>query len=208
MEKGKSGITLAFFAAISFIFAATGNSLALVLLAGFAILYEKNEWLTRQVLQALLVTIAVSVILLLHNIVFDLLSSFGADYTLSLKQIIRGSSDIYSVTYNGVSIILSLLSILITSVVRYGAYVLYIIGFFKVVKGYDAKLPFFSGIADSAFGIVKVKPAPQQYQQYQQPQQPMQQPMQQPQQPQQPQQQQPQQPLNNQPNQNNNIPNQ
>lgn len=202
MEKGKSGITLTFIAAISFIFAATGNTLALVLLVGFALLYEKNEWLTRQVLQALLVTIAVSVIMLLHNIVFDLLATFGADYNLSLNQIIKGGSDIYSVKYDGISIVLSLLSILITRVVRYGSYVLYIIGFFKVAKGFDAKLPLISSLADKAFGIVRPKPAQQQFQQYQQPgQQPMQQPMQQ--QPQQPQQFQ-----NNQGNQNNNTPNQ
>lgn len=198
MEKGKSGITLTFIAAISFIFAATGNTLALVLLVGFALLYEKNEWLTRQVLQALLVTITVSVIMLLHNIVFDLLSAFGADYNLSLNQIIRDSSDFQTVTYDGISIVLSLLSILITRVVRYGSYVLYIIGFFKVIKGYDAKLPLISGFVDKAFGIVRPKQAPQQYQQYQQPgQQPGQQPMQQ----------QPQQFQNNQGNQNNNTPN-
>jgi len=214
MEKGKSGITLTFIAAISFIFAATSNTLALVLLVGFTLVYEKNEWLSRQVLQALLVTITVSVIMLLHNIVFDLLATFGADYNLSLNQIIRGSSDFQSVTYDGISIVLSLLSILITRVVRYGSYVLYIIGFFKVIKGFDAKLPLISGFVDKAFGIIRPKPAPQQFQQYQQPgQQPMQQqPIQQ-----QPMQQQPmqqQQFQNNQGNQgnpnnqNNNTPNQ
>ncbi|NMA79171.1 MAG: hypothetical protein GX967_00840 [Clostridiales bacterium] len=169
MEKGKSGITLTFIAAIAFLFAATGSTLALVLLTGFALLYEKNEWLTKQVLQALLVTIAVSVIMLLHSIVFDLLGTFGANHNLTLRQIISGGPSYESARYDGVSIILSLLSILITRVVRYGSYIFYIIGFFKVIKGFDARLPFISGIVDKAFGIVRPKPAPQQFQQYQQP---------------------------------------
>ena len=73
MQKGKYGVCLWFYALVAFILAFLGQVLLGGLLLGFVIVAEKNEWLTRQVIQAFFLTIIVSVI----NAVLDLLNIFG-----------------------------------------------------------------------------------------------------------------------------------
>ena len=73
MQKGKYGVCLWFYALVAFILAFLGQVLLGGLLLGFVIVAEKNEWLTRQVIQAFFLTIIVSVI----NAVLDLLNIFA-----------------------------------------------------------------------------------------------------------------------------------
>lgn len=62
MKKGTFGIKLSFYAVLAFVLAFLGQTLLLGLLLGFVIVAEKDEWLTRQTMQAFFLTIAVSVI--------------------------------------------------------------------------------------------------------------------------------------------------
>ncbi len=52
MQKGKYGLYLWFYAALAFILAILGQTLLCGLLLGFVIIAERDEWLTRQVIQA------------------------------------------------------------------------------------------------------------------------------------------------------------
>lgn len=58
MTKGKFGLSLAAIAVIAFGFAALRQPQSVLLVAGFALLAERDAWLNRQALQALLLTIA------------------------------------------------------------------------------------------------------------------------------------------------------
>ena len=84
---------------------------------GFVIVAEKNEWLTRQVIQAFFLTIIVSVI----NAVLDLLNIFG-------NVPIVGTA--IGVVFNVISTIVSIVVL-----------VFVIIAMVKVVKGQEANMP-------------------------------------------------------------------
>lgn len=58
MAKGKFGLSLAAVAVIAFGFSALRQPQSVLLVAGFALLAKKDEWLNRQAVQALLLTIA------------------------------------------------------------------------------------------------------------------------------------------------------
>ena len=62
MTKGKFGIYLWFYAVLAFILVFLGQTLLCGLLLGFAIAAERNEWLSRQVIQAFSLSLAVSLI--------------------------------------------------------------------------------------------------------------------------------------------------
>ncbi len=174
MSKGKYGIYLWFYAAVAFILAFLGQTLLCGILLGFVIVAEKDEWLSKQVMQAFFLSIfeaAVSGILgLLHFSTPSITSEIL--YT------------IYRVFYVGINVIESLVSILVL--------VLLILALVKVTKVKDAGIPLFGKLAERAFHAVEKQvyqqPQQPQYQQapYQQPQQPQYQqaPYQQPQQPQ------------------------
>ncbi|MGN1204382.1 MAG: hypothetical protein ACI4SA_04910, partial [Lachnospiraceae bacterium] len=70
MEKGKLGIRVSVYAVLAFLFAAFGLYLGIVALLAVALIVEKDEWATRQSLQALvlcLVPSMVSVVLSVFN---------------------------------------------------------------------------------------------------------------------------------------------
>ena len=58
MTKGKFGLGLAVIAVIAFGFCALRQPQSVLLVAGFALLAERDGWLNRQAMQALLLTIA------------------------------------------------------------------------------------------------------------------------------------------------------
>ena len=122
------------------------------LLLGFVIVAEKNEWLTRQVIQAFFLTIIVSVI----NAVLDLLNIFG-------NVPIVGTA--IGVVFNVISTIVSIVVL-----------VFVIIAMVKVVKGQEANMPLLSKLANRAYGIIEKKvytqAAPANYAQPQAPQAP------------------------------------
>ena len=136
----------------SVILAFLGQVLLGGLLLGFVIVAEKNEWLTRQVIQAFFLTIIVSVI----NAVLDLLNIFG-------NVPIVGTA--IGVVFNVISTIVSIVVL-----------VFVIIAMVKVVKGQEANMPLLSKLANRAYGIIEKKvytqAAPANYAQPQAPQAP------------------------------------
>ena len=117
MEKGKFGVRLCFYGVCAFILAGLGYFTALMLLAGVVLVGEKNEWATRQVIQAI-------ILCLIQNAVSTVLSVF--DFLYNVPVISR----VWSVLNSSVSGILSLLVI-----------VLCIMGIIKNMKNEDAEIP-------------------------------------------------------------------
>ena len=72
MQKGKFGVCLWFYAVLAFVLAFLGQTLLCGLLLGFVILAEKNEWLSKQVMQAFFLTLASSLV----GSVLDILNVF------------------------------------------------------------------------------------------------------------------------------------
>ena len=156
MKKGTFGIKLSFYAVLAFVLAFLGQTLLLGLLLGFVIVAEKDEWLTRQTMQAFFLTIAVSVIQGALSLISKLFS-----WIPTLGSISVGS-------------VVSALFGWINWAVSVAALVFIIIAVIKVAKGNEANIPVFASLANRAYGIVKEKPVYQQPQYTQYPQQPQQ----------------------------------
>lgn len=156
MSKGKYGIYLWFYAAVAFILAFLGQTLLCGTLLGFVIVAEKDEWLSKQVIQAFFLSLfSAAVSGILNLIHYSAPSSLNSEFLYH----------IYRIFYIGTNVIESLVSILVL--------VLVIIALTKVTKGKDAGIPLLNKLADRAFNVVEKKVyLPQQYQQpqYQQPQ--------------------------------------
>ena len=85
MEKGKLGIRLSFYAVAAFILAFLGYSTVLALLVGFVLIVEKNEWASRQVIQAFFLCI-------FANIVDGILGIFDFLYQIPLMGSVWGTA--------------------------------------------------------------------------------------------------------------------
>lgn len=155
MSKGKYGIYLWFYAVVAFILAFLGQTLLCGILLGFVIVAEKDEWLSKQVMQAFFLSLVSSVVSGVFSLIHYSTPSISSEILYGIHRIF----------YTGINVIESLVSILVL--------VLVIIALTKVTKGKDAGIPLLSKLADRAFHVVEkqVYP-PQQYQQpqYQQPQ--------------------------------------
>lgn len=151
MNKGKLGINLHFYAVIAFIFAIFGWTTALCLLTGFVVLAEKDEWTSRQTLQALLLSVFADVV----NIV---------DSYLGISRIYISNWDgsevieLINNMANGVGTFFDVISTLFGWV----CLVFAIIAIMNVAKGKDAKIPGISSMVNWGFGIVAPKPVYQQ----------------------------------------------
>ena len=133
MKKGRFGIALAFYAVAAFVLAFLGQTYLCFILLGFVIAAEKDEWLTRQAIQACMLVLIEPVVrgaMYIFNI-FDSVPYLG--------RILSGLSDI----------VIWLLSVLV--------FVLALIAVLKVSKERDAGLPVASSVADWAYGVVKQK---------------------------------------------------
>ncbi len=179
MTKGKFGVVLSFYAVLAFVLAILGQTLLCGLLLGFVIIAEKNEWLTKQVMQAFFLTLFTSVVSNVLGAVKDFFYgfTFGATHTWAY--------DLYKVMSTAVGYIGDIIGILVL--------IFAIIGIVKVVKAQNANIPVFSGWASKALGYIEQKvytqmpPQAPQQPQYQQAPQQNQQPPQNPQNPQNPQ---------------------
>ena len=183
MRKGKLGISLAFYAVLAFVFAFLQQTTLCLLLLGFVLVAERDEWASRQVIQATFLSLVATIVRNVFD-VFDILDTVPG-FSYHLSRIL--------------DIVLWIIYVLVLVCV--------IVALIKVAKGKDAGIPGLSTLADRAFGLVAQKvyatpPAggqPQQPYPYNQaPQAPYQQPAQAPngqpaQQPQQPTNQHPQQ---------------
>ena len=76
MTKGKFGLSTAAIAVIAFAFAAIGQPVAVLLICGFALLAEKDEWLNKQTMQALLLTVTYYLTALVDDWIFGGLARF------------------------------------------------------------------------------------------------------------------------------------
>lgn len=148
MEKGVFGFKLSAYAVLAFVLAFLGQTLLLGLLLGFVIVTEKNEWLTRQTMQAFFLTIMVSVISVALGLVEHLFSWIPSFGPFSISGTIA--------TLFG----------WINWAVSIAALVFIIMAVLKVAKGGEAKVPLCSALADKAFGIVRARPVQPQYPQY------------------------------------------
>lgn len=150
MSKGKYGIYLWFYAAVAFILAFLGQTLLCGILLGFVIVAEKDEWLSKQVIQAFFLSLFSSVVSGVFSLIHYSTPSISSEILYGIHRIF----------YTGINVIESLVSILVL--------VLVIIALTKVTKGKDAGIPLLSKLADRAFNVVEKKVYPPQ--QYQQPQ--------------------------------------
>jgi len=71
MNNGKFGLNITAIAVIAFIFTALSMPQAVLLVAGFALLAERNEWLNKQTIQALLLTLVYNILMLVLNFIFS-----------------------------------------------------------------------------------------------------------------------------------------
>ena len=137
MEKGKLGVKLCFYGVTAFILALLGYSTLLFLLAGVVLLVEKDEWTSRQVIQAFCLCVV-------SSLIYDIVGVFDFLYNLPV---------IGSAWSTVVSVINGLISIAV--------FALCIVGIINNSKGKDANIPLASKFADWAFGIVTQKVTPQ-----------------------------------------------
>lgn len=129
MRKGKTGISLSFYAVLAFLLAAIGNNTILIFLLGFVILAEKDEWLTKQVIQAVGLSLC-------SSFLSEVISILRITYQLPfLGGIMRYLLDLSS---TAISVVVLLL-------------VIAAIG--QVSKGKEANVPFMSTFSDWASGL-------------------------------------------------------
>lgn len=144
MQKGKSGLCLRTIAVIAFALCGIRQPLLVLLVTGFAILAEKDAWLNRQTLQALLLVITSYIVELIFSGVFD-----GVSQVLSWRGLYDAG--------NTISII--------DNIMRAVAYIVLIVfcvvGGSRVLNGEDAGLPLLAKLVDGDFSMMLApKPKP------------------------------------------------
>ena len=128
MEKGKLGIRLSFYAVAAFILAFLGYSTVLALLAGFVLIVEKNEWASRQVIQAFFLCI-------FADIVNGILNIFDFLYQIPLMGSVWGTA---------ISVIDGIVSLVVL--------IFCIMALVNTAKGNEANVPGLNGLANWAYG--------------------------------------------------------
>lgn len=143
MRKGKFGILLSYYAVLAFVLVILNQTLLCGLLFLVALLFEKDEWLGRQTLQA-----------------------FGLSLVVSLFSGITGVFSSWLFNFSAVFSVISTL-------VWIAAIILSIVAIINCLKERDAGIPVLSDIAYKAYGVQKpsYKPPVQQHPYYQQQQQ-------------------------------------
>lgn len=134
MKKGNTGINLYFFAAFAFILVLIGQTSLCGMLLGFVILAERDEWLTKQVIQAFGLTVCTA-------FVGKILSS------LSFFNSIPFIGPVFYGVFGFISGIVNLLFLILA-----------IIAIVRVMKGTDAGIPLLQKFANWAYGTVMSNP--------------------------------------------------
>jgi len=134
MTKGKFGLSLSAIAVIAFIFCALRQPQSVLLVAGFALLAERNEWLNRQTMQALLLTIGYYLAELVTSWLFDGL------VRLFTWMRLYGAADAMGTvgSFVGDVLYIALIGFSVIAVLR-------------VLRGEDAGLPFIARMASGNF---------------------------------------------------------
>lgn len=140
MTKGKFGLNLAAIAVIAFLFTALQQPVAVLLVAGFALLAEKDEWLNRQAMQALLLTVAYSLTVLVADWIFGGLARFFGWVRIYRAQSAMSQAD---------SIVSGALSVACVA--------LCVVAVWRSLHGKDANLPLLSKLAYGGLTAVPVQ---------------------------------------------------
>ena len=140
MTKGKFGLSLAAIAVIAFGFAALRQPTSVLLVCGFALLAEKDEWLNKQAMQALLLTIAYYLAELVTGWIFGGLARFFGWVKL----------------YDAVSA-MGKVGSFVGDVLYFALIVLSVLAALRVLRGKDAGLPFIAKMAGGDF-TAAIKP--------------------------------------------------
>ena len=154
MEKGAFGIKLSAYAVVALVFAFLGQTTLLALLLGFVIVTEKNEWLTRQVMQVFFLVLGLAVIssclYAARDFVIGMLGWIPDLGFISITGIVRTVFDVFEWGFEIAALVFEILALV------------------KVIKGKEAGIPLFSAFANKALGVVKAAPQAQypQYPQY------------------------------------------
>lgn len=138
--KGKFGLSLAAVAVVAFGFAMLQQPQSVLLVVGFALLAEKDEWLNRQALQALLLTIAYYMAILITGWVFRGLAQF-----FGWVGIYRAAS------------VLNTVNTVVGGLLYIGLIVFAVLAILRVLRGKDADLPFLAKMVDGDFAAALQK---------------------------------------------------
>ena len=141
MEKGKFGISMAFYAVLGFILAVLGYSTGLFLLAGVVIFVEKNEWASRQIIQAICLMMVSSIIAEAFTLLGCINWTSWASYGSGTYALYSAWSKFRDVVNYGMDIVVFLFGLL---------------AILKVAKGKEAGVPLASKFANWAYGKVTV----------------------------------------------------
>ncbi len=145
MTKGKFGLSTAAVAVIAFGFAALRQPTSVLLVCGFALLAEKDEWLNKQAMQALLLTIAYYLAELVTGWIFGGLTRLFGWVKLYGAVNAMGTAG----SFVGDVLYLALIVFSVLAAVR-------------VLRGKDAELPFIAKMAGGDFAAAiqsKAEPA-------------------------------------------------
>ena len=134
MTKGKFGLSLAAIAVIAFGFAALRQPQSVLLVVGFALLAERDEWLNRQAMQALLLTITYYLTELVTGWMFGGLARF------------LGWVNLY-----GVAGAMGKVGSFVSDALYLALIVFSVLAVLRVLRGKDAGLPFIAKMARGDF---------------------------------------------------------
>lgn len=147
MEKGKLGVRLGFYGVLAFIMAYLGSYTALFILLAVVLVAEESEWASRQVIQAIGLCIADSLLGVILGVINSVRGSLvnTFDFLYRVPGIGNGWSMIYNLLSHAINIVILVFAIL---------------AIVNNVKGKDAKIPLASKFAAWAVGMsVEAKPA-------------------------------------------------
>ena len=134
MTKGKFGLSLAAIAVIAFGFAALRQPQSVLLVVGFALLAERDEWLNRQAMQAFLLTIAYYLAELVTGWIFGGLARFF------------GWVELY-----GTAGAMGKVGSFVSDALYLALIVFSVLAVLRVLRGKDAGLPFIAKMASGDF---------------------------------------------------------
>lgn len=153
MTKGKYGLSLVAVAIIAFVLAFFGLLEALILFLAFALILEKDQWLSRQVFQAFYLRLAYVILTTVIGWVFTVINAFFGLF--NAYRVINFFNSVQSV---------------IQFLLYVGLFVMALIAVLRIAKGKDAGLPLIGTLVDKTFGIFTAKAKPQPQPAYQAPQ--------------------------------------
>lgn len=91
MQKTRLGITVGLMGALTYFIALFGGYMAMIIVAGYILLFETNEWLKKSAVKAAVITIGFAVLIAIINLIPDavtfvssIIAVFGKYFSLSV----------------------------------------------------------------------------------------------------------------------------